>query len=562
MLEERLSLGHIERRLAATAGSCRRQAEAARMRRKQRRLVIGLFVAAVIVLIVLAASAYAMPGPYARASLADVDGRLIGSAAVTVTREENATVAKTASDAVAASWSRGRAYAESTVADDRLTSITAVTLDDVSLFGGRITVARVDLLASANATRTALASGTQGSRIDGLAVDGKPVALEDLPLTIDGLGTLTALREDTHHAGHAVETHLSGLVVELSADWKDLPAGADVVVGELDVSADTIVARSLVPAAKPAVTPRPSSKPSASERGTAGGSSGTSGSSSAAGGGSASASGGASGTSAGGASSSYDPGSMPTPSPVDAKGLLDFAGAVFPVKGKYWYSDDFGVLMASGEHHTGIDIFALKRTPLVAVQNGTIEELRWRSLGGNSLHLVNDRGDYFYYAHLDHYAVGIGNGTRVTAGEVIGYVGNTGNARTTAPHCHFEVHPGGGGPVSPFPYLEEWRGAKPVKLVPAGAATSPEASPSGVATLSPEQRASRDPSFAFGSSVQRTRDARRSETDGGMTPLAASLGVGGGVITALVVRRRRPGLADFLPPLDTLPKARSSGSGS
>ena len=48
-------------------------------------------------------------------------------------------------------------------------------------------------------------------------------------------------------------------------------------------------------------------------------------------------------------------------------------------------------MMASGEHHTGIDIFALKRTPLVAVQDGTIEELRWRSLGGNSLHLVNDQ---------------------------------------------------------------------------------------------------------------------------------------------------------------------------
>ncbi len=562
MLEERLSLGHIEWRLAATAEARRRAAEAARTRRRQRWLVAGAFIAAVIVMLILAVSAYAMPEPYSRASLADVDGRLVGSAAVTVTREDNATVAKTASDAVVVSWRRGRAYADSTVMDDRLESIAAATLDDVSLFGGRITAARVDLLASASATRTALASGTEESSIDGLAVDGRPVALEDLPLTIDGLGTLSALADDTRHAGHAVETRLSGLRVELSADWNDLPAGADIVVGELAVSADTGVARDLLPVAKPSAAPTtiPKAKPTTSTGdaaagagGTAGGSGGSSGSG---------GSGGSSGTStAGGSAGSYDPSPMPTPGPVDAKGLLRFTGAVFPVKGKYWYSDDFGVLMASGEHHTGIDIFALKRTPLVAVQNGTIEELRWRSLGGNSLHLVNEEGDYFYYAHLDHYGAGITNGTRVTAGQVIGYVGNTGNARTTAPHCHFEVHPGGGGPVSPFPYLEEWRGAKPIKLAPAGAASSPEASPSGVATLSPEQRAGRDPSLALGSSVQRTRDARRSGADGQMTPLAASLGVGGGLITALVVRRRRPGPAEFLP-LDTLAKARSSGSGS
>ena len=98
---------------------------------------------------------------------------------------------------------------------------------------------------------------------------------------------------------------------------------------------------------------------------------------------------------------------MPAAQAVNAGQLLHFPGAVFPIKGKYWYSDDFGVVTSSGEHHTGIDIFATRRTPLVAVQNGTIEELRWRSLGGNSLHLVNGRGDYCYYAHLDHYAAGI-----------------------------------------------------------------------------------------------------------------------------------------------------------
>jgi murein DD-endopeptidase MepM/ murein hydrolase activator NlpD len=357
-----------------------------------------------------------------------------------------------------------------------------------------------------------------------------------------------------------VETSLTGLALTLSGDWKDLPAGAEVIAGEVGAAADTSVARSLVPAAKPTAAPKPKPKPGASGGDTGGGSGGSSTGSDA---GSSGTSGAGAGGSGSGSTPNYDPGPMPAPQAVDLGQLLRFLGAVFPIKSKYRYSDDFGVVMTSGEHHTGIDIFALERTPLVAVQDGTIEQLRWRSLGGNSLHLVDDRGDYFYYAHLDHYAAGITNGTRVTAGEVIGYVGNTGNARHTAPHCHFEVHPAGGGPVDPYAYLEEWRGAKPIQLVRADGATAPgEQTPSGVASLTPEQRASRDPSLAFRSSVRQRRDERRSSPDGGMAPLAASLGVGGGLVTALVARRRTPGPAGLLPPLDSPPMALPSGPGS
>ena len=78
---------------------------------------------------------------------------------------------------------------------------------------------------------------------------------------------------------------------------------------------------------------------------------------------------------------------------------------------------------------------------MVAVQAGTVNELRYRSLGGNSFHLTNDLGDYFYYAHLLRYAAGIENGSVVEAGQVLGYVGNTGNAITTPPHLHFEIIP-------------------------------------------------------------------------------------------------------------------------
>ena len=72
-------------------------------------------------------------------------------------------------------------------------------------------------------------------------------------------------------------------------------------------------------------------------------------------------------------------------------------------------------------------------------------------LGGTKLWLKGQSGTYYYYAHLDSYASRVGQ--RVKAGELIAYNGQTGNARYTAPHVHFEVHPGG-ATVNPYPYVK------------------------------------------------------------------------------------------------------------
>jgi murein DD-endopeptidase MepM/ murein hydrolase activator NlpD len=121
-----------------------------------------------------------------------------------------------------------------------------------------------------------------------------------------------------------------------------------------------------------------------------------------------------------------------------------------PVKGLVVFTDDFGELRAGGPH-PGIDMPALPDTPVVAVTDGF-----WRhdvgGDGGNGAWLTGQDRNSYYYAHFSHYSDAPEG--PVKAGDVIGYVGMTGNA--TGPHLHFEIHPGLPGekpPVDPFATL-------------------------------------------------------------------------------------------------------------
>jgi murein DD-endopeptidase MepM/ murein hydrolase activator NlpD len=123
-----------------------------------------------------------------------------------------------------------------------------------------------------------------------------------------------------------------------------------------------------------------------------------------------------------------------------------------PVEPPYSYVDTWGAARSSGRTHEGTDIMAPRGAKELAYTDGVVSREHTNSLGGITLWLDGDNGDQYYYAHLSGYAVP--QGTRVRAGQHIAYVGNTGDARYTAPHLHFEVHPGGGAAVNPYPYVK------------------------------------------------------------------------------------------------------------
>ena len=123
---------------------------------------------------------------------------------------------------------------------------------------------------------------------------------------------------------------------------------------------------------------------------------------------------------------------------------------VFPVSGGARYSDDFSAEATDTmRKHLGNDLMSPTGTPLLAVDDG---EVRFGTdpLGGNVANLRVSDGTRYYYAHLSAFE---GGNRSVRAGDVIGYVGATGNAAGGPSHCHLEVHPNNGPAVDPYPYL-------------------------------------------------------------------------------------------------------------
>lgn len=153
------------------------------------------------------------------------------------------------------------------------------------------------------------------------------------------------------------------------------------------------------------------------------------------------------------------PPAAPPPGPAAASGL----GLLIPVQGVGASSlvDTYEQSRGQGRRHDAIDIMAPRGTPVLAVADGVVMKLFQSERGGITLYeLAPDRRTIYYYAHLDRYAPGIAEGRPLRRGQVLGYVGNTGDAGPGNYHLHFEVSTTadprkywGGVPENPYPLL-------------------------------------------------------------------------------------------------------------
>jgi murein DD-endopeptidase MepM/ murein hydrolase activator NlpD len=133
-----------------------------------------------------------------------------------------------------------------------------------------------------------------------------------------------------------------------------------------------------------------------------------------------------------------------------------FRGAyACPVGASHAFRDTWGAPRSGGRRHKGTDIFAPMGSPAYAVTDGRISRTSNGGNAGLSIYVRGNDGNEYFYAHMSSLVVRSG---RVRAGQLIARVGNTGNARGGPAHIHFEVHPGGGSPVNPYPYVRRFCG--------------------------------------------------------------------------------------------------------
>jgi murein DD-endopeptidase MepM/ murein hydrolase activator NlpD len=347
----------------------------------------------------------------------------------------------------------------------------------VSLFNGQIVAGKVTASVSAGASARSVGSDMSASSVQGLrALDRDVAATPGSSTTLEDWGTLTVLSATSgsrKKGPPAAEASVTGLRVQLTADHGGLPAGSEIVVGSAvaisvaDVSAPP-------PPTRPGATRNPPSPgrsrtlPPAPEPHVGG-----------------------------------DVPGGPVRVAPEVAARLSSGGFVFPVYGTASFGDSFGAPRADvqGGWHHGEDIFAAAGTPLLAVADGTLHTIGFNRIGGYRLWLRDDDGDEFYYAHLSAYSPLAVEGRRVKAGDVIGFVGATGDADGGAPHLHFEIHPasmaglGYDGVVAPYSILLAWRRATDISFsagrvyVPTGPGST-ELPPPGAVLLEADDIAS------------------------------------------------------------------------
>jgi murein DD-endopeptidase MepM/ murein hydrolase activator NlpD len=332
----------------------------------------------------------------------------------------------------------------------------------VSLLGGEITAESITIRASAAAGAAGATGDVGSSQITGLVVLGQPVAATaNLQMPLADWGTLEALGQTSSTSSakpRSATSSVTGLRVRLIAEHGGLPAGSELVVGVATANAVAVPAPTTPTApapttpttpggrgtgfpGRPAVTPATPARPAPSAPREPGHS---------------------------------IPGAPPelVRSAPEVTARLSQGGYVFPLFGPAAFGDTFGAYRAdvAGKWHHGEDLVAPAGTPVLAVADGTLFSVGWNDIGGWRLWLRDTAGNEFYYAHLSAYSPLAVAGKTVKAGDVLGFVGSSGDADGGVTHLHFEIHPvdllhlGYDGAVAPYPFLVAWRRADDVSF--------------------------------------------------------------------------------------------------
>jgi murein DD-endopeptidase MepM/ murein hydrolase activator NlpD len=327
----------------------------------------------------------------------------------------------------------------------------------ISVFAGEITADAVTARASAGTGYSGAGGNVNGSGVTNLKFAGQPVTGSHLALGDWGQLTIGTQGVDRSapNGARGYRGFVTELDVHVTADHGGLVAGSDIQIGYAQAAAQT------APPATPAETTPATTTPTATDEAPVG--------------------------------------DLPSLRPRNngkSKSVplllhpkLTAGHYVFPVYGPSSYIDSYGSARADVTYHHGDDIFGQLGQPLIAVASGTVFSVGWNKIGGNRLWILDEQGNQFYYAHLSAFSTAAVNGARVKAGQVVGFMGNTGDAEGTPYHLHFEVHPvsllylGYDGAVDPTPYLDAWEHQKDLPF-PIAAGWAP-AVPGGSAAPEP-----------------------------------------------------------------------------
>ncbi len=335
------------------------------------------------------------------------------------------------------------AAASTTIGNTNSVGKGSADVSSVSIFGGEITIDAVSARAVAGAQAGGASGNFDGTGVSGFQALGQGASGGRVNLADWGYAVVNSQSADTSAPDgiHGYRGSVLAVVVRLTADHGGLPAGSEIQLGYAEASAQSAPPPPPAPP-KPATTAKtetqPASQPHDNETD----------------------------------ATAPRSGSKPKPKPKTPKPVFRVAPRihppltagryVFPVYGPASYIDSFGAARADVSYHHGVDIFGQLGQPLVAVADGTVFSVGWNRIGGNRLWIRDGAGNEFYYAHLSAFSTLAVNGAHVRAGQVVGFMGNTGDAEGTPYHLHFEVHPvsrlylGYDGAVDPYAYLQAW----------------------------------------------------------------------------------------------------------